>query len=193
MAETELTKEIKRSIRSYRPLMKSNMRTVRWAEEVDVGAGYVDSIRFEDYIKNIDDVYICDKSKEKVDIDNPLCDRKTCCGCVYKSSNLHERVLDIACTCFEIKITKNDFKSNNGHNFVGNYNYYVIPKELYKDISELVPEDIGIILYHGHGCLKIKKKCKFKEVGTENLNRYMFNALKKWCDLNYFTYEKYIG
>lgn len=26
-------------------------------------------------------------------------------------------------TCFEIKITKSDFKSENGHNFVGNKNY----------------------------------------------------------------------
>lgn len=193
MAETELTKEIKRSLRGYRPLMKSNMRTIRWAEEVDVGTGYVDSIRFEDYIENVNDVYLCNKLNEKIDIDKPLCEKTTCKGCVYKSSKLHERILGIACTCFEIKISKSDFKSKNGHNFVGNYNYYVIPKELYKEVVDLVPIDIGIILYHGHGCLKVKKKCEFTKVNNENLNRYLFNALKKWCDLNYFQLEKYLS
>ena len=106
MAETELTKEMKRAIRSYNPVMNSNKRTIRWAEEVDVGAGYVDSIRFEDYVKNIENVYRCNKLDTKIDIKNPLCDKKTCVGCVYKSCELHERELGILMTCFEIKITK---------------------------------------------------------------------------------------
>jgi len=192
MAETELTKEIKKCLRDYRSIMKSNNRTVRWAEEVDVGTGYVDSIRFEDYIKNINDVYMCRKLNEKLDLQKTLCDKETCIGCIYKSSKLHERILGIACTCFEIKITKSDFKSKNGHNFAGNFNYYVIPKELYEEIKELVPENIGVILYYGHNFLKIKKESKFKEIQMEDLNRYLYNAMKKWCDLNYFTFEKYL-
>ena len=192
MSETELTKEIKKSLRNYRSILKSKNRTVRWAEEVDVGTGFVDSIRFEDYIKNINDVYLCRKNNEKIDINKPLCNKESCIGCINKSSLLHERILGIACTCYEIKITKSDFKSKNGHNFVGNYNYYVIPKELYNQVKELVEEDVGIILYYGHNYLKIKKECKFKEVSKEDLNRYLYNALKKWCDLNYFTFEKYL-
>lgn len=29
--------------------------------------------------------------------------------------------------CFEIKSSAEDFKSKNGHNFIGDYNYYVMP------------------------------------------------------------------
>lgn len=182
MAETELTKDVKKAVRNYNPLLKSNMRTIRWAEEVDVGTGYVDAIRFEDYITNINDVYICNKFDEKIDINKPLCEKSTCTGCFDKSSKLHERVLGIACTCFEIKISKSDFKSKNGHNFVGNFNYYVVPKELYPEIVELVPDDVGIIVYIGSGCLRKKKECQRKEIEMSDLNRYLYNSLKKWID-----------
>jgi hypothetical protein len=53
----------------------------------------------------------------------------------------------ILVVCFEIKITKADFGSKNGHNFVGNLNYYVVPRELYPQIKDLVPEGVGVILY----------------------------------------------
>ncbi|MDT8718302.1 hypothetical protein IAI10_16665 [Clostridium sp. 19966] len=173
--------------------MKSNNRTVRWAEEVDVGTGFVDSIRFEDYIKNVNEVYMCRLDDRKIDIDYPRCRKKeTCKGCIKKSSLLHERVLGIACTCYEIKITKSDFKSNHGHNFVGNYNYYVIPKELYKAIENLVPHDVGVILYCGHGYLRVKKKSRFKEINTEDLSRFLYNALKKWCDIRGWQYDDVI-
>lgn len=183
--ETELTREMKIAIRNYKPVMNSNMRTIRWAEEVDVGTGYVDSIRFEDYITNIDEVYRCNKTDEIININNPLCDKRTCVGCIYKSSKLHERKLGILTTCFEMKITKADFKSKNGHNFVGNKNYYVVPKELYPEIKNLVPEDIGVILYYGHGSLRTKKECKLKNINSEELARYLFNSLKKWVDISY--------
>lgn len=190
--ETELTKKMKIAVRSYKPIMSSNMRTIRWAEEVDVGTGYVDSIRFEHYIKNINDVYECRKENTKIDTSNPLCDRKSCNGCVYKSSKLHERELGIMTTCFEMKITKSDFKSKNGHNFVGNRNYYVMPKNLYPKVKDLIEEGVGVILYYDNGTLRLKKECEFREISQENLSVYLFNALKKWCDLTPFNYEKYV-
>ncbi len=51
MSETELTKKIKTGIPWYNPALKSSKRTIRYAEEVDVGTGFVDVIRFEDYIE----------------------------------------------------------------------------------------------------------------------------------------------
>ena len=39
MSETELTKEIKIALRGYAPKMSGKMRTIRWAEEVNVGRG----------------------------------------------------------------------------------------------------------------------------------------------------------
>lgn len=191
--ETELTKEMKIAIRNYKPAMSSNMRTIRWAEEVDVGTGFVDSIRFENYIKNISDVYECMKENKKIDIDNPLCDRKSCNGCIYKSSKLHERQLGILATCYEIKITKSDFKSKNGHNFVANRNYYVMPKELYPKVENLIEDGVGVILYYGNGMLRLKKECAHKEITEELMIRLLFNAMKKWCDLNVFTCKSYIG
>jgi len=179
LAESALTKEIKESLRGYAPRMPSKMRTIRWAEEVDVGTGFVDSIRFEDYIVRTHGEYSCRLTECKI---KGLCfPNDNCRNCVHKhNGTCHE--LGIAMTCFEVKITKSDFKSKNGHNFVGNFNYYVIPKELYLDVAGLVPEDIGIILYHGHGYLKKKKECTFKEVDKGDLSSYLYNALKKWVD-----------
>lgn len=179
MAETDLTKEIKVAIRHYNPLMKSSKRTIRWAEEVFVMTGYVDSIRFEDCIANTRGEYYCSQAVcKKPDLKYP---NEYCHNCVYKcNGTVHE--LGIATTCFEIKISKSDFKSKNGHNFVGNYNYYVIPKELYTEVKDMVSADIGIILYHGHGCLIRKKKCEYKTVAPEDLNWLLYNALKKWID-----------
>ena len=36
---------------------------------------------------------------------------------------------------FEIKVTKSDFHSKHGHNFVGNLNYCVMPHKLYKEVK----------------------------------------------------------
>ena len=43
---------------------------------------------------------------------------------------------------FEIKVTKSDFHSKHGHNFVGNLNYYVMPLKLYREVKdEIDPTD----------------------------------------------------
>lgn len=46
--------------------------------------------------------------------------------------------------CYEIKISKSDFHSKHGHNFVGHYNYYVMPKELYEEVKDEIPKEIGV-------------------------------------------------
>lgn len=174
--ESELTKNVKLVLRSYKPIL-SNMRTIRWAEEVNVITWYVDFIRFENYIKNKDEVYLCGKNN------NPInSERNKCEGCIYKRGNLDKVEYGIMTTFFEIKIIKSDFKSKNGHNFVGNKNYYVVPKELFNEVEKLIPEDIGVILFYKNGVLRMKKESYYKEISKENLNIYLFNALKKWCD-----------
>lgn len=142
---------------------------------MNVGAGYVDVIRFEDYIEKNES--FCEKESCKIAGESFPC--KNCIGCVYKRNRY---ILGILTTCFEIKISKSDFKSKNGHNFVGNHNYYVVPSNIYSKIIELVPEDIGIIVYTENGNFRKKKECKFKDVSAEDLNRFLFNALKKWVD-----------
>ena len=36
--------------------------------------------------------------------------------------------------CYELKSSVEDFRSKNGHNFIGDYNYYVMPGEVYRKV-----------------------------------------------------------
>ena len=94
--------------------------------------------------------------------------------------------------CYEIKISKSDFKSKNGHNFAGNNNYYVVPKELYSKIKELIPNEIGVIYYH-NGCLRKIKDCKFiKENNTDakEVGAFYDLILMQWTRGNMFRRMK---
>lgn len=49
-------------------------------------------------------------------------------------------------TIVEIKVTKADFKSINGHNLMGHYNYYAMPLKLYNEVKEDIPSYVGVIV-----------------------------------------------
>ena len=177
--ETELTKTLKKLTHYFKPIMHTKMRTLRYADEVWTPTGIVDSIRFEDIpTKELND---CRKLKH-----NEPCKLgqkevgEYCKGCVFYQHAVLET--GICVTCFEVKITFEDFKSPHGHNFCGNRNYYVVPKELAPKIVDLVPDDIGIITYHGHNYMRVDKECKFKEITEELKCRLLYDGLKKWCD-----------
>jgi len=46
--------------------------------------------------------------------------------------------------CYEIKSSVEDFHSKNGHNFIGDYNYYVMPEDVYEKVSKEIPWGIGV-------------------------------------------------
>ncbi len=46
--------------------------------------------------------------------------------------------------CYEIKSSIEDFHSKNGHNFIGDYNYYVMPMEIYEKVKKEIPYGIGV-------------------------------------------------
>ena len=48
----------------------------------------------------------------------------------------------------EIKQSKADFKSKNGHNFFGTKNYYIVPKDLVSSIIDLVEPHVGLLTYY---------------------------------------------
>lgn len=52
---------------------------------------------------------------------------------------------------YEIKISLEDFKSENGHNLYGDENYYVIPVDLWEEIllknANLLGHDVGVYVY----------------------------------------------
>lgn len=48
--------------------------------------------------------------------------------------------------CYEIKSSVEDFHSKNGHNFIGDYNYYVMPEDVYEKIKEEIPWGVGVFV-----------------------------------------------
>lgn len=66
---------------------------------------------------------------------------------------------------YELKVTKSDFHSKHGHNFVGNLNYYVMPYKLYEDVKHEIPAGIGVMCPNGSNTsLEIVKKSKKVEL-----------------------------
>lgn len=48
--------------------------------------------------------------------------------------------------CYEIKSSVEDFHSKNGHNFLGDYNYYVMPKDVFDKIKNEIPFRVGVLV-----------------------------------------------
>lgn len=46
--------------------------------------------------------------------------------------------------CYEIKVSKADFKSSAKHTFVGHYNYFVMPEELFLQVKDEIPFHVGV-------------------------------------------------
>jgi hypothetical protein len=82
---------------------------------------------------------------------------------------------------YEIKISKSDFKSKNGHNFYTHYNFYVVPKKLYPKIKDLVDEHIGILVYNpeNYGLRKVKDS-KYKNMNDQTIIMFQDKMLLKW-------------
>jgi hypothetical protein len=64
--------------------------------------------------------------------------------------------------CYEIKVTKADFNSKAKNTFIGHYNYYVMPEELYEQVKDEIPKHIGV--YIKGVCRKNAKK---QELGVD--------------------------
>ena len=67
--------------------------------------------------------------------------------------------------CYEIKSSVEDFHSKNGHNFIGDFNYYVMPLEVYENIKDKIPWSIGVYVPSDSigQYLKSVKKAKRKD------------------------------
>jgi hypothetical protein len=48
--------------------------------------------------------------------------------------------------CYEVKSCAADFNSKNGHNFIGDFNYYVMPRELYEQVKDRIPYKVGVLM-----------------------------------------------
>lgn len=63
--------------------------------------------------------------------------------------------------CYEVKVSKSDFRSKAKKTFIGHYNYYVMPKELYEEVKDEIPNHIGV--YIGKNLVKKAKKQELAE------------------------------
>lgn len=67
--------------------------------------------------------------------------------CVWKKTR-REHDESILVVAIEIKVSKSDFKSKHGHNFVADANYYAMPSWLYHQVRTLIPEGVGVLLFY---------------------------------------------
>ncbi len=85
--------------------------------------------------------------------------------------------------CYEIKVTKSDFRSPCHKSFVGHLNYYVLPQELYEEIKAEIPDHIGVYVGCGGSVQNIKKakRCPVENLDTlkDSMIRSLFREVRK--------------
>lgn len=78
--------------------------------------------------------------------------------------------------CYEIKVSKADFHSKACNTFVGHFNYYVMPAELYEKVISEIPSHIGV--YVNGSCYKNPKKQQ-PTVDIQTLKNSMIRSLSR--------------
>lgn len=91
--------------------------------------------------------------------------------------------------CYEIKVTKSDFKSKAKLSFMGNFNYLVLPAALLEEIKEL--DEFHQLMFHGVGVLVyqdgelfLERKAKKKPLQLSqkvDLMHAMVRSLSRYC------------
>ena len=74
------------------------------------------------------------------------------------------RTREVTWRCYEIKTSKADFYSKHKWTFVGHYNYFVVPADLYPIIEKDIPKGVGCYIYIGgrQGFKVIKRAARRK-------------------------------
>lgn len=62
--------------------------------------------------------------------------------------------------CYEVKSSVEDFHSKNGHNFLGAFNYYVMPEDVAEAVKDLIPWSVGIMVPEKYVGLRVLKKAR---------------------------------
>jgi len=214
--KTPLTLDIEKALRAYdRPEMcgiKINKRRgANMAFEVPVecgttAQGLIDCVEICEYFGDYQQYRKCSWSGKKLDYFGAnkfclkeltegsypyLCDATKC----RWNSVAETGKPKILVVCYEIKISFADFKSPNGHNFIGNCNYYVVPSDLCRQIEKLVPAGIGLIAYYDgkqdvkrpdypwsatpFKGLRRKTECTYRDMTDEEQKWLILSVLKK--------------
>lgn len=79
--------------------------------------------------------------------------------------------------CYEVKSSVEDFHSKHGHNFIGDFNYYIMPEEVYAAVSREIPYGVGIYCPDGEELHSVKKaKRKNRERPVSEMLLMMFRS-----------------
>lgn len=80
--------------------------------------------------------------------------------------------------CYEIKVSKADFYSKANKTFLGDFNYYVMPDELYEQVKHDIPFHIGV--HNGKRCIKNAKKQEVDNETKSMLKSYIVRSLSRY-------------
>ena len=64
--------------------------------------------------------------------------------------------------CYEVKSSVEDFQSKNGHNFIGDLNYYIMPEDVFLSVRGQIPHNVGVMVPDQWNGLKTVKNAKRK-------------------------------
>lgn len=88
--------------------------------------------------------------------------------------------------CYEVKSSVEDFHSKNGHNFIGDFNYYVMPEDVYEIVKDEIPYSVGVFIPNGkhyrgewyelRSAKKAKRKSREKPLSEMLLMMFRSNA-----------------
>lgn len=92
--------------------------------------------------------------------------------------------------CYEVKVSKSDFHSNAHNTFIGHYNYYVMPDELYQEIKNEIPNHVGVIV-NGSTSVKKAKKQELK-VDEKILKDSMIRSLSREVQNNFNSNDEHL-
>ena len=88
--------------------------------------------------------------------------------------------------CYEIKVTKADFYSKAHATFCGDFNYYVLPTELYEQVKHDIPAHVGVYVYEKPSLrwkygLRCEKKAQRQGVNEEARNALYQSLIRSLC------------
>ena len=88
------------------------------------------------------------------------------------------------CQCYEVKSSVEDFHSKNGHNFIGDYNYYVMPEDVYEKVQKEIPLGFGALvssMQEHDGFLRLKPIKKARRRNRERPVSEMLLMMFRSC------------
>jgi len=77
---------------------------------------------------------------------------------------------------YEIKASKADFHSKAKHSFYGHYNYFVMPNELYEEVKNDIPVDIGV---SNGSCILKKARRQELSISSDKLKNFFIRSLQR--------------